>query len=203
MKRIVTVGVLLVASMPLSLCAADSTRLETEFRHRVFEAKPALIDKLVPDEERKPLPTKPREDGGTDSWLMAPVRKGTLGKLVKGIHDKPGVLVDRKRVIPESPGVADTWAYSRADPDVLGAGTGGGCLGVQEKDGRLKLTIRYDVTHTINATKPVCSQFTYEGPLPETGAVLFLQPFARQDGTSRVLVVAFEIRVFEIRERRK
>ena len=183
-----------------------------EVRYRVFEADSALVDRLIPVEKRQNgVSTSVRSDmaesqvtavstngifAKTDSQL-AQVDPDTLARLLRGMDTKPGLLVDRTREVPLSPSsVAVGWSYAKAGRDFTAAGGGGGSLRVRRDGRNLQVRIECQINHRANnnpGSSPVLSKILYEGNAPPTGALAFLVPFQRKDGSARYLVIAFEI----------
>ena len=154
-------------------------------RYLVFEAEPALIDRVVAGRIRSPL------EASEYSLTILPA--DGMVSLSKAMTTGPGTLVDATRLAEEWPGAEDAWSYAQPDGPLAGSGGGRGSLGVATKDGVLILRFEYDVTHGLGMPKPFASRLRYEGEARERDWLVFHAPFARRDGTPRVHVIAFRV----------
>ena len=86
--------------------------------------------------------------------------------------------------------MADGDSYARSN----GVGGVNGFLGVRLVDGGHELRVQGNVTHLINVRETVTAEIFYEGNAPQPGhARVFFIPFMHKDGTSKYLVIPFEI----------
>jgi hypothetical protein len=122
----------------------------------------------------------------------AEISGDVLARLLTDGASEPGLLIEDRRNISWWPRVAAGRSYSRTG-DFSGAGSAGGFLGVRQRKGVLHFRVEYRVTHSLNC-KYQSALIVWEGSAPSHGAVRgFLIPFSREDGTARVLLVAFGV----------
>jgi serine/threonine protein kinase len=231
---------------------ADTPRLEgapgalvekqpgADFRCRVFEADAALVERLIPADQR--MTAKPgvgsvnqaTEDQAKDGpgaensttrvklpkYTDAQVAKLTpavLDALLQGIDNVPGMLHDHTTAVSSASwqtGVSDTWNYictpgdSSGMPDqwthvrapglMIGNGTGVAFLKFRENGGMDEIHIDCLVSHWLDTpgdstARMLNSLLYFKGTEPPDAKLAFLVPFSRKDGTSRYLVVVYEI----------
>jgi len=192
-----------------------------DFHNRVFEADATLVDKLIPAAQRQSVaaPADSNSQSGQNSGgqsignfsvsthgtkltdaQMAEISPETLAALLRGIANKPGLLVDLTCAVSSSwwkPGLPETWGYSRASDKLLGNGSGTGFLGFRHRDGqdeiRIENTINHGIDLTGRGTVDLNAKLFYEGKIPQTGALAFLVPFIRKDDSTHYLIVVYEV----------
>jgi serine/threonine protein kinase len=190
----------------------------TDFHCRVFEADAALVDELIPSDQRKPgiQPDAKRYmnpgtrsgtyyqgkfamkyTGGEVESLLAEITSQTLDSLLKRIPAQPGILQDSTCEVTSewwAPGLADARCYSRCEGGFSGTGGANGCLGFRTENGIEEVRLECSVEYGISVPPPeIASKLLYEGKRPSQGRLLaFLVPFLRQDGSAHYLVMAYE-----------
>ena len=116
--------------------APFSSNARADFHYQVFECDAALIDQVIPLNQRRPVVAPPMQSspnsvttetrrGGfkvinrgtimTDA-SFATIDSGVLDAIIKSVTPLPGILVDAHREVFSpwwNPGMANTWSYSR------------------------------------------------------------------------------------------
>lgn len=182
-----TLAIAMIGFLALTLAGCSPNNAgsaRADVRYRVFEVPMAALDDL--------LPPAARSTNGGEAYETARPAPAVLEQLIAGLEPKPGMLAESLRSVGWWPHVADTWAYSRADGELLGGGTGTGFLGVRAAGGGQEFRLEYSITHSINLDKPFQAEIQYEGPAPVQQPLVFVRPFVRADGTARAHVISFE-----------
>ncbi len=180
--RLILSGLLAMAAG----CGRNPYRpVRASVRYLVFEAEPAVVDRAIGGRARYPLEAS--------AYAMTTLSAEGMVSLSMALTAEPGALVDVTRVVEDWPRVADTWSYSRAGAALSGSGNGAGFLGVAANEGSLVIRVEYDVTHSLGTVKPFRSRLRYEGAVADREWLVFLAPFVRRDGASRVHVIALRV----------
>lgn len=166
-----------------------------DVRYRVFEARAAVLDPLVPAALRhEGFNRAPRTRDGAAArhkTQTAELDEAALATLYAHASTNSGFLAERRlagREIWRAQGKA--WSYDGQ----WGAGSGAGGLRLTDKDHVYQLGTRYHVSHTFpGAPAPVTAEISYQGEAPPLDcARVFLVPYMR-DGRDAYLVIAFEV----------
>ena len=186
-----------------------------DFHYRILLADAALVDRLIPVEQRqggvesnvKPELVEAQVTAASTNGVftktdsqMAMIKSDTLGALLAGMEAKPGLLVDERRNISlqqndSSPGTAIGWAHGFADRTLSAGTAGGGLVKLQRQGGILKARIECQFQYRANNNpNPVLSKILYDGSAPPSGiAQAFLVPFVSNDKTAHYLVIVFDL----------
>lgn len=165
---------------------ADATPV---VRCRVFEVTAADADRLVPKQGRKRI--------AESSYSVAVIPAQRLGELVRARQAETGILVDNRRPDAGWPPCADTWAYSKADRQMVCGGTGAGLLGTRRIGETREIRVDYQVFHRLDPTGPsppslqLKGPIRFEGKLGKDESVVFVSSYPRA-GRTLVHVIAFE-----------
>lgn len=196
--------------------------ISAQVYRRVFEAGAGLVDQLIPASLRHSgvqatAKSLARTSGSTGIYSngeftinfrsveiasqMAQITPETLNGLLGGIGSQVGLLAEGERTVSSDlwpMGPSDSWTYGLRDGSFYHAGGGDGFYSTRRKDDGYEIRLECSVNHWVDLTPPktvggVGSKFLYEGKAPQTGALAFLVPFLRSDGSAHYLVVTFEI----------
>ena len=167
-----------------------------EVHYRVFEAKAALLDSLVPVAAREEgFNRAPRTRDGAvtrHKTQTAELDETAWATLCANASTNSGFLADKRLAgmeIWRTQGKA--WSYEGK----LWSGSGEGALRLTDKDHVYQLGARYHVSHRIpGASSPVTAEISFQGEAPPLEcARAFMVPFTR-DGQDVYLVIAFEVK---------
>ena len=200
----------------------NTAPISAQVHRRVFEAGAGLVDQLIPANLRhsgvQPTAKSLARAGGSTGIYsngeftinfrsveigsqMAQITPETLNGLLGGIAPQVGLLAEGRRTVSSDlwpMGPSDSWTYGLRNGSLYHAGGGGGFYSIRRKDDGDEIRIECSVNHWVDLTPPktvggVGSKFLYEGRAPQTGALAFLVPFLRSDGSAHYLVVTFEV----------
>jgi signal peptidase I len=200
--------------------SSDAILDSADFHYRIFVADAALVDRLIPVEQRqvgvisnvKPELVEGQVTGASTNGVftktdsqMAMINSVTLGALFYGMETKPGLLVDERRNISlqrnnNSVGTSIGWAHTFADRTLTAGTAGGGPVKLQRQGGilmaRIECQFQYqDIQYLVNSNANFMqSKILYYGSAPPPGiAQAFLVPFVRNDKTVHYLVIIFDV----------
>jgi hypothetical protein len=168
---------------------------QAQVRYHVFEADPALVDRMVSPGVRQRSDARPTDllyGGGPPNAVSqtAEIPSETLATLLKDRNSD--VFGQASRTVIMWPRMADTFSYAQTN----GGGVGGlgGFEGIKSDHGALNFRLEYHIDHSVKAREAVSADIFLEGAAPVVGrARCFFIPFTRSDGKFRYLIVAFEV----------
>jgi len=195
--------------------SSDAIMDNADFHYRIFVADAALVDRLIPVEQRqvgvmsnvKPELVEAQVTAASTNGVftktdsqMAMINSVTLGALFDGMEAKPGLLVDERRNFSlqrndSSPGTAISWGHTFADRTLTAGTAGGGPVTIQRQGGILQARIECQFQYRANNNPNlVSSKILYYGSAPQPGTALaFLVPFVSNDKTTHYLVIVFDL----------
>jgi len=155
-----------------------------DIRFRVFELQRDATDPIFDISDATPVPNSP--------YSMVMVTATALTELMLELPHEESKYVDRTSTISMWPKMASTWTYAQADEDLTLSGGGAGFLGTRIRNGVREVRIDYDVLHDTSAGTLPSAKITYEGPAPDSDALVFFRSYNRADGTDFIYFIAFE-----------
>jgi hypothetical protein len=186
-----------------------------DFHYRIFVADAALVDRLIPVEQRqvgvmsnvKPELVEAQVTAASTNGVftktdsqMAMINSATLGALLAGMETKPGLLVEGHSQLSvqrnnNSVGTDIGWAHGFADRTLSANSAGGGLVKLQRQAGILQARIECQFQYQANNNPNlVLSKILYFGSAPQPGTALaFLVPFVSNDKTAHYLVIVFDL----------
>ncbi len=171
----------------LTSLAERFTSARARIRTCIFETDTNLVDQLVPEPTRTPAQVVQSRPVQT-----AEVSAEVFARLLADGGKEPGLLDDQTLEGTWWPKLATTSHYMRQGM-VNGNGWIDGFLGIRRQKGALQLLVEESVMHGMNSAI-LWAGIAWEGsaPGPEAARAFFI-PFSRLDGTSRYLVIAFQV----------
>ncbi len=179
-RSCVALVLLSAAGLVVAGCAHPVTAV---FQCRVFELEKTAVDAVIPHDERTAI------DGSVYSVSWVPQDK--MGSLLRSIPEKPGLLVQKARMISGWPKVADGWTYARHG-EWHCTGRGPGFLGVRKSGGMYQIRVDHHVEHFVPESR-IQSTIAYEGEVPGAAHLVFLAPFKRKGAGAQYHLIAFNI----------
>jgi serine/threonine protein kinase/signal peptidase I len=195
--------------------SSDAIMDNADLHYRIFVADAALVDRLIPVEQRqdgmesnvKPELIEQQVTAASVNGVstetfsqMAMINSATLGALLASMETKPGLLVDERRNLSlqrndSSSGTAIGWAHTFADRTLSAGTAGGGPVKLQREGGVLQARIECQFQYQANNNPNlVSSKIRYDGSAPQPGTALaFLVPFVSNDKTAHYLVIVFDL----------